>query len=93
MNRGLTPVQTLLGAQSIAVIGASDNGAKASGRTVRYLLKYGFAGAIYPVNPGRSTVQGLRAFAKISDLPEAPDLAVIVLPQSAVEQAVRECTV
>lgn len=91
MNRGLTPVQTLLGAQSIAVVGASDNGAKASGRTVRYLLKYGFAGAIYPVNPGRSTVQGLRAFARISDLPEAPDLAVIVLPQSAVEQAVQEC--
>lgn len=88
---GRSPVDVLLNARSVAIVGASDNGVKASGRTLRYLRTYGFQGAIYPVNPTRSTVQGIPAHATLRDLPERPDLAVIVLPQTAVEDAVREC--
>jgi len=84
-------VSTLLAAQSIAIIGASDDGYKASGRTQRYLRKYGFTGEIYPVNPNRKTVQGIPAYPSIRELPAIPDIAVIVLPQAGVEQAVREC--
>lgn len=90
----LTPaevVSTFLSATSIAIVGASDDGAKASGRTQRYLRKYGFAGDIYPVNPNRDTVQGLQAFGSLKQLPAVPDLAVIVLPVAAVEAAVIEC--
>ncbi|MEH3033700.1 MAG: acetate--CoA ligase family protein [Aeromicrobium erythreum] len=86
-----SPVEILLNARSVAIIGASDNGVKPSGRTQRYLRAYGFDGTIYPVNPSRETVQGLRAWASIADLPETPDLAVVVLPAAAVEQAVQEC--
>jgi len=84
-------IEILLHARSVAIIGASDDGNKASGRTQRYLRKYGFTGAIYPVNPRRETVQGLHSFARVADLPEVPDVAVIVMPQSGVEHAVREC--
>jgi acetate---CoA ligase (ADP-forming) len=64
-----------LSPRSVAVIGASDNPHKVGGRPILYLQKYGFRGAIYPVNPGRSSVQGLRAFGRLLDLPEAPELA------------------
>ena len=86
-----TPVELLLNAKSIAIIGASDSGIKPSGRTQRYLDKYGFSGTIYPINPTRETVQGVRAYASLDDLPEVPDLAVIVLPQAAVEGAIEHC--
>ncbi|AWB93242.1 acetate--CoA ligase family protein [Aeromicrobium chenweiae] len=86
-----TPVEILLSARSVAIIGASDSGIKPSGRTQRYLRKYGFAGTVYPVNPTRETVQGIPAWPSIAELPETPDLAVIVLPQAAVESAVEAC--
>ena len=47
---------------SVAIIGASDNPHKVGGRPILYLKRYGYRGAIYPINPARSTVQGLRAF-------------------------------
>lgn len=91
MNTSRSPIDALLNATSIAIIGASNDGNRASGRTLRYLLKYGFTGRIYPVNPNRDEVQGVKAYASVRDLPEAPDVAVIVLPQHLAIEAVREC--
>ncbi|MCW2879504.1 MAG: hypothetical protein JWQ95_3604 [Sphaerisporangium sp.] len=90
----LTPaevVSRLLHARSVAVVGASNDGNKASGRTLRYLLRYGYRGAIYPVNPRRERVQGVQAYASLADLPEAPELAVVVLPASGVPDVLRQC--
>jgi acyl-CoA synthetase (NDP forming) len=84
-------VRALLDARRVAVIGASDDGGKASGRTLRYLLRYGYTGEVYPINPRRATVQGLDAFAGLEDVPAVPDLAVIVLPAAQVPDAVRAC--
>lgn len=84
-------VQHLFAARSIAVVGASSNGLKAAGRTLRYLLMHGFQGEIYPVNPSRREVQGLPCYAALSELPAVPELAVIVLPATDVATAVAEC--
>ncbi|MFC5676395.1 acetate--CoA ligase family protein [Aeromicrobium endophyticum] len=84
-------VSLLLHATAITIVGASDNGAKASGRTMRYLRKYGYKGDIYPVNPSRETVQGEPAYASIEQLPAVPDVAVIVLPKAAVAAAIEAC--
>ncbi|MCR2764331.1 acetate--CoA ligase family protein [Microbacterium sp. zg.B48] len=83
-------VRTLLHARSIAIVGASDDPNKASGRTLHYLKKYGYAGRIFPVNPNRPVVQGLRAYAGIDDLPETPELAVVVVPAASVIDAVSD---
>ncbi len=91
MNTPKSPVAALLNAESIAIIGASNDANRASGRTLRYLLTYGYEGRIYPVNPNRSAVQGVTAYASVRDLPEPPDVAVIVLPQRPAIEAVREC--
>lgn len=84
-------IHDLVHATSVTIVGASNDGLKASGRTLRYLQKYGYSGAVYPVNPTRDTVQGLRAYPSVADLPEVPDLAIIVLPAAAVNDAVRAC--
>jgi acyl-CoA synthetase (NDP forming) len=86
-----TAIEILLTARRVAIVGASDDGLKASGRTQRYLKMYGFPGEVYPVNPRRESVQGTRAYPSLSDVPQTPDVAVVVLPQALVEDAVRDC--
>ncbi len=73
----LTP---LLSARSIAIIGASADPLRIGGRPIANLLRLGFAGPIYPVNPNRSEIQGLRAYPCVADLPETPDVAIVVVP-------------
>ncbi len=77
--------------RSIAVIGASTQVEKWGHRMVARPLNTGFRGAIYPVNPHSQEVAGLKAWAKISDLPKDIDLAVITLPAPMVAEALKEC--
>lgn len=81
----------LLAPESLAIVGASDDPAKTTGRPLAYLRRAGWAGRIYPVNPRRQTVQGERAFASLADLPEAPDHALILTPTEGVREAVEAC--
>ena len=66
--------------RSIAVVGASSDPTKTGGRPVHLLLKHGFAGANYPINPKSDQIQGLPSFASVDDLPEVPDLLVVAVP-------------
>jgi acyl-CoA synthetase (NDP forming) len=81
----LTP---LLAARSIAVVGASSDPSRIGGRPIANLLALGFAGAIYPVNPNRAEVQGLRAYGSVADLPEAPDVAIVAVPADKATEAI-----
>jgi acyl-CoA synthetase (NDP forming) len=76
---------------AIAVIGASQDPSKIGGRPVQFLRQYGFAGAVYPVNPKATEVQGFRAYPSVADLPDTPDLAVIAVAAEAVPDAVDAC--
>ncbi|WP_246305425.1 acetate--CoA ligase family protein [Nocardioides marinisabuli] len=78
-------------ARRVAIIGASDDPAKPSGRPQRYLRRYGFDGDVYPINPRRAEVQGLRSYASLDDVPHPPDLAVVVVPAADVEDAIVAC--
>jgi acetate---CoA ligase (ADP-forming) len=84
-------LRSALSPRSVAVIGASDNPHKVGGRPILYMQRYGYRGAIYPVNPGRATVQGLRAFARLEDLPEAPELAIVAVAGEEAVRAVESC--
>ena len=77
--------------RSIAVIGASDDPSRIGGRTIFNLKRGGFAGPIYPINPGRQTVQGLSAYSTIIAVPDPVDCAVVALPGELVIPAVEEC--
>lgn len=83
--------QPLFHARSAVFVGASNDPGKWGCRTLRHMIDGGFRGRIYPVNPREDEVQGLAAYKNISDIPDSPDLAVIVVPPPAVPAAIREC--
>lgn len=78
-------------AKGIAVIGASDDVTKIGGRPIQFLLKYGYKGNIYPVNPRGGVIQGLPAYTSVSELPGHADMAVLAVPAPATIQALKEC--
>jgi acyl-CoA synthetase (NDP forming) len=89
--RGQKGLDLFLYPSAIAVIGASDDPTRIGGRTIFNIRKGGFAGAVYPINPGRESVQGLPAFPSIEGVPGPVDCAVIALPGELVLPAVEAC--
>jgi acyl-CoA synthetase (NDP forming) len=75
----------------VAVIGASSDPKKISGRTLRNLISYGYAGTVHAVNSRHPEVQGRAAVASLRDVPGPVDMAAIVVPAAAVPAAVRDC--
>ena len=75
---------------SIAMVGASNNVAGIGGQVFANLAR-AFSGRLYPVHPRDAEVQGQPAFPSVTDLPEAVDLAVIVVPAAGVPAVVEEC--
>lgn len=75
----------------IAVIGASDKEGSVGARLLRNLVGVGYDGVVYPVNPFRSTVQGITAYPSITKIPWKVDLAIIATPAHTVPQVVEEC--
>lgn len=84
-------LDAILRPRSIAIIGASQDATKIGGRPVQLLQRFGFPGAIWPVNPRAAEVQGLPAFASPAALPEAPDLAIIAVAAEHATAALEEC--
>jgi len=84
-------VSGLLRPASIAIVGASDRPGNLGGDTVRHLLKFGYPGAIWPVNPQHSTVAGVPCYPSPARLPGAADLAVLAVPAAALLDAIRDC--
>jgi acetyltransferase len=75
---------------SVAVIGATDRPSTV-GRTVLENLQNGFHGTIYPVNPKREQLFGLKAYKSIGEIPHPVDLVVIATPAVTVPQIIAEC--
>ena len=83
-------ISRLLKPRSVAIIGASADAAKTSGRPVSYLVKHGFTGAIYPVNPKVNRIGELTCYPDIKSLPAVPDVAIVLLGAERAHLAVRE---
>ena len=83
-------ISRLLKPRSVAVIGASADVTKTAGRPVSYLVKHGFTGKIFPVNPKASEICGLRCYPDLASLPEVPDVGIVLLGAERAHQAVRE---
>lgn len=76
----------LISPRSIAIIGASDEPTRIGGRPISYMTQRGYKGVIYPVNPKRPTVQGIKAYPDVASLPEVPDVGIVAVPgDSAIE--------
>ncbi|RIX81683.1 acetate--CoA ligase family protein [Acidovorax cavernicola] len=84
-------LEPLLNPASIAVVGASGNAARIGGMPLAHLTKFGFRGAIYPINPKYEEVFGLRCWPDLESLPAAPDLVVLALAAAEVTPMLKRC--
>ncbi len=81
-------LEELFRPRSIAVIGASNRPGAVGAGLFRNLLAAGYRGIVYPVNPAWKSVSGVRCYSRVSDLPEAPELAIVIVPAPRVERVV-----
>ena len=86
----MNAISKLMRPASVAVIGASADVTKTSGRPVAYLRKHGFDGDIYPVNPRYDSIDGLPCYADVASLPHAPDVGIVLLGAERAHVAVRD---
>jgi acetate---CoA ligase (ADP-forming) len=84
-------LQAAIAPKSIAIIGASENTNKIGGRPIFYMARYGYQGTIYPINPNRDEIQGLKSYPSLAALPEVPELALVIVGGDATVAAVDEC--
>lgn len=84
-------IAAALAPRSIAVVGASADPDKIGGRPIKYMLRHRYGGRLYPVNPQRAEIQGLKAYPDLDALPDAPDLAIVAVPGAAAVEAVAKC--
>ncbi len=84
-------LSALWSAKSIAVIGATERVGAMGRAPIEYLQRYGFKGAIYPVNPKGGTILGIAAYTKIAEVKKEINLALIMLPAALVKDALIEC--
>jgi acetyltransferase len=85
------PLDAIFSPRNVAVIGATEREGSV-GRTILWnLMSNPFGGAVFPVNPQRRSVLGIKAYARIADVPEPVDLAVIVTPATTVPGVIHDC--
>ncbi len=77
--------------KSVAIVGASDDLAKWGGSALRNILRGGYAGRVYPVNPRASVLFGLPAYPSVDELPEEPDLVLVVVGGHQVVGVLEAC--
>lgn len=77
--------------RTVALVGASADAAKLASRPQRILRKHGFTGKIIPINPGRSEINGDKAYPDVKSVPEKIDHAFIMVPAKAVPAVIDDC--
>jgi acyl-CoA synthetase (NDP forming) len=85
-----TTLDDLVTPRSIAVVGASDDPRRIGGRPVSHMIRQRFQGPIYPVNPKRDRVQGLKAYSSLADVPGDVDFVLIAVPAAGVLEVMRQ---
>jgi acyl-CoA synthetase (NDP forming)/RimJ/RimL family protein N-acetyltransferase len=76
---------------SVAVVGVSRRPGTVGSQVLANLLRSGFDGPVYPVNPHARRLQSVRAYPAVADLPEAVELAVVAVPAERVVDVAHEC--
>ncbi|KJS17135.1 MAG: hypothetical protein VR69_06460 [Peptococcaceae bacterium BRH_c4b] len=94
MNQTQNPIyamENFFYPESIAIIGASSNPNKPGGLPIGYLLNKGYEGKIYPVNPARESINGLKCYPSVLDIPDKVDLAIVSVVAADVYHTLEEC--
>ncbi len=73
------------------MVGASEDPRRIGGQPVHALTEYGYRGAVYPVNPNRAQIQGLKCYPDVGAVPQPCDVALIALPAQNVPEVIEQC--
>lgn len=91
LRKTARPLTAIFAPRNVAVIGATEKPGSV-GRTIMWnLISNPFGGTVFPVNPKRANVLGIKAYPSIADLPEKLDLAVVVTPAPTVPTIIGQC--
>jgi acetyltransferase len=85
------PLHAIFRPTSVAVIGATEKAGSVGRDVLRNLIASPFGGTVFPVNPNRRSVLGIKAYSSLAEIPDAVDLAVIVTPAASAPGLVAEC--
>jgi acetyl coenzyme A synthetase (ADP forming)-like protein len=77
--------------KGVAVVGASRTPGKMGNTILRNIIKLGYAGQVFPVNPNASEIDGLKCYPSVAEIPEEVDLVVIAIPASLVLEVMKDC--
>jgi len=84
-------LEALFSPQAVAVIGASANPAKLGYIVLDNIIKYGYQGHVYPINPKTAEILGNKCYPRVTEIPGPVDLAVIVVPNKFVASVMKDC--
>jgi acyl-CoA synthetase (NDP forming) len=90
-SRKALDLTCLLDPSAIAIIGASSHPKSISGQPLAHMLAGRYEGKLYPVNPNRTEVQGVKAYPDVLSIPQRCDVAVVAVPARYVPQALEQC--
>ena len=91
MSHSIAAIKAIFQPRSVAVVGASTDPAKLGTVLLRNLVKGGFAGKIYPINPKYDKIAGLKSYPSVSAIPGEVDQVSILIPASGVLSVVEDC--
>ncbi len=91
MEKRWTAMEAIFNPGAVAVIGASDNPGKLGSHVMKSLTQGRYPGRIYPVNPGKDEIMGIKTYPSLSQVPDTVDLSIIVLPADQVPKIIKEC--
>jgi acetyltransferase len=87
----MSELDFILRPRSVAVVGASRDPQTIGHEILANIVRYGFTGAVFPVNPRAATIHSIKAYPTVGDIPDAIDLAVIVVPRDRVLLVADQC--
>jgi len=91
MEKNWLTLDAIFNPGSVAVIGASDNPGKLGSHVMKSLTQGRYPGRIYPVNPGKDEIMGIKTYPSLTRVPDIIDLSIVVLPADQVPKIIKEC--
>jgi acetate---CoA ligase (ADP-forming) len=87
----VNPLDPILKPKSIAVVGASRREGSIGRELLHQLIAFDFHGKLFPVNPKADSIHSIKAFPRVSSIPDPVDLAIIVVPRAEVLSVIDDC--
>ncbi|HUW19720.1 MAG TPA: acetate--CoA ligase family protein [Sedimentisphaerales bacterium] len=84
-------LESFFNPKSVAVVGASRQKGKVGHEILTNIIKAGYGGKVFPVNPQADVIEGLKCYPELESIGQAPALVIIVVPAKAVPPVMQQC--